>query len=124
RGISAVVTRYDGNVKALAPKLDLLDGRGAKSVARREDRRMILGLEELGQFGGGGGFAGAIDADDGDDREAGGRAIEGSSPPHPNPLPQWGRGRSSGRREGTLDFLLRNFKDCQAGAALGFVGLS
>ncbi len=53
-----------GDAEALGPHLELLDGGGAEGVGGGEHDLASLVMEELGELGGGGGLAGAIDADD------------------------------------------------------------
>jgi hypothetical protein len=60
----AVLRAFDeGDLEALGPDLELLDGSGAEGVGGGEDDAVALVVEEVGEFGGGGGFACAIDAD-------------------------------------------------------------
>ena len=61
-GIGLIGTGDDGNVEALPPEFELFDGGGAKGVAGGEHRDPALILDEVGEFGGGGGLAGPIDA--------------------------------------------------------------
>ena len=65
RGVGIVSPGDHGDVQPQAPELDLLDGRGAKSVAGGQHHPFTPGLEQLGQLGGGGCLAGAIDPHDG-----------------------------------------------------------
>jgi hypothetical protein len=63
-GRVAVLRAFDeGDLEAFGPNLELLDGSGAEGVCGSENDAVALVVEEVGEFGGGGGFAGAIDAD-------------------------------------------------------------
>ena len=53
-----------------APEFELLDGGGAEGVARGEQRGFVLRLDVVRELGGRGGLAGAVHADDGNDRRA------------------------------------------------------
>ena len=76
RGIGIVATGDDRDVEAFSPDLKLFDGRGAKGVARRQDRGVPLLENPVGKFGGGGGFARTVDADDGNDGQTPGLRVE------------------------------------------------
>ncbi len=64
RGIGARLLVNQFGVRALGPDGELLGGGGAKSVARGEDHFLSLLVQAIRQFADGGGFAGAVDADD------------------------------------------------------------
>ena len=67
----AVLRAFDeGDLEALGPDLELFDGRGAEGVGGGQDDAVALVVEEVGEFGGGGGFAGAVDADHEEDFRA------------------------------------------------------
>lgn len=53
----------DGGVEGIAEDLELLDGGGAIEVEGDEDGAFALFFEPVGELGGGGGFAGAVEAD-------------------------------------------------------------
>lgn len=60
----AVLRAFDeGDLEALGPDLELFDGSGAEGVGGGEYDAVALVVEEVGELGRGGGFAGAIDAD-------------------------------------------------------------
>ena len=59
-----------GHAEPLGPDLELADGAGAVGVGRREQHLPALALEPARELGGGGGLAGAVDADQQDDRRA------------------------------------------------------
>jgi hypothetical protein len=60
----AVLRAFDeGDLEALGPDLELLNGSGAEGVGGGEDDAVALVVKEVGEFGGGSGFAGAVDSD-------------------------------------------------------------
>ena len=69
-GVGAVGARDDGNFETFAPELELFDGGGAKRVASGQEGRLTARLDQVRQLGGGGGFARAVDADDGNDGQS------------------------------------------------------
>jgi hypothetical protein len=62
-GVAVLRAFDDGDLEAFGPDLELFDGRGAEGVGGGEDDAVALVVEEVGELGGGGGFACAIDAD-------------------------------------------------------------
>ena len=56
-----------GDLRPLAPDLQLLDRRGAKSVAGGEHYALSFSAKASGELADRGGLAGAVDADDEDD---------------------------------------------------------
>ena len=71
-GVSALAGLDEGDVGAGGPDFELLDGGGAEGVGGAEEDGAALAAVEGSEFAGGGGFAGAVDADHHDD--FGGRA--------------------------------------------------
>src|SRR3954470_2435394 len=66
-GVGALLVDVGADLRA--DLHELVDGRGAVDVARRQrDRRVVLGLEEAGELGGRGRLAGALQAGHEDDR--------------------------------------------------------
>ncbi len=68
RGGVPRLLRDDGDVVALSPALQLLARRGAKGVAGRQQNRLAAFLKMIGQLADRGGFSGAVDADQHDDK--------------------------------------------------------
>ena len=66
----------DLRAEPIAPNRELLDGGGAERVAGAEDDALALRLEELGELGDRGRFAGAVDAADHDHGRAGGGELD------------------------------------------------
>lgn len=75
-GVGIVLALHDLAAEALGPDAELLDGGGAEGISRGEEDAVALLLEEAGELGRGGGFAGAIDADDEDDLRLGGEGAQ------------------------------------------------
>ena len=67
RRIGAGVLGDDGDVEPPGPGLELLDGRGAEGVGRRQCQRQAPVFEVIRQLGNGGGLAHAVDPHDHDD---------------------------------------------------------
>lgn len=67
---------HDGEVEALSPADKLFHGSGAEGIGGGKQNGVALGFEEVAEFGGRGGFAGAIDPYDEEDGRlvVGGRA--------------------------------------------------
>ena len=63
RGVGVLSLRHDRHPVALAPRLQLRNGRGAERVAGREHQRAAFVLEPSRQLADGGGLAHAVDAD-------------------------------------------------------------
>ncbi len=78
-GVSALFGLDDRDVGALGPDLQLLDGGGAEGVGGAEQDGAALGAEEGGELAGGGGLAGAVDADHHDDFGGRGGMVDGLS---------------------------------------------
>ncbi len=66
-GVAALPGLDDGDVGAGGPDLELLDGGGAEGVGGAEQDGTSLSGEVGGELAGGGGLAGAVDADHHDD---------------------------------------------------------
>src|SRR5947207_13350141 len=62
--IATLLAGDDRSADALPPYLQLLDRRCSEGVAGGEQHAIILLLQPMGELADGGGFAGAIDADD------------------------------------------------------------
>lgn len=61
-GVGLVLADSDGEVEALGPRLQLFDGGGAKGVGGGDANGVTVDAEKVTELGGGGGFAGAVDA--------------------------------------------------------------
>lgn len=92
----------DFDADFLAEGLKLLDGGGAVGVGGGEEDALALAAQEFGEFGGGGGFAGALQADEHKKARLG--AVEGE------------RGD---RAEGGDEFLMDDFDDLLGGVEGG-----
>ena len=62
-GIAARRARHAGHAEPIGPDLELADGAGAIGIGRGEQHLPAFALEPPGELGGGGGLAGAVDAD-------------------------------------------------------------
>ena len=60
--ISLILSRHDGNVDAIGPDLELLNGRSAESVCSCEHDAVPVSFEIGRQFRHGSGFADPVDA--------------------------------------------------------------
>ena len=105
-GIRPIAAGDDFHLEAVAPHLDLLDGRGAERVAGGEQDGFFLRLEIMRQLGAGRGLSRAVDADDGDDRGA---------TRHREQV-RWGGGQV------LFHFGTRNREHIGPGGAPGFIG--
>ncbi len=77
-GVGVLLVFDDLDAGALGPDGELLDGGGSEGIAGGEDDFFVLGGEVGGEFGDGGGFAGAVDAGDHDDGGWCGGEVEGA----------------------------------------------
>ena len=75
-GVGAHLVLDDLHVDAAGPDGELLDGGGAEGVAGGDHHGFALVFQVLAELGDGGGFAGAVDAGDEDDRGAAGGEFE------------------------------------------------
>ena len=66
-GVAALRAAHHLDADAVAPRGQLVDGRGTERVGRAQGHREVLGDEDPGDLADGGGLAGAVDADDEDD---------------------------------------------------------
>lgn len=107
-GVGTVGAGDDRGMESFAPEFELFDGGGAEGIAGGEDGGEVLLLEVVGEFGGGGGFSGAVDADDRDDGELVGEEFEGGIE----------------LVEAFFDLGTGELEDIDAGFALGFEGLA
>jgi len=69
-GVSAVIAGDNRYFQSLAPDFELFNRGGAEGVARGEQRDLSACLKPMRELGAGGGFSGAVDADDRDHRRA------------------------------------------------------
>ena len=111
-GVGFVAAGDDVAAGALAPDLELFDGGGAEGVAGDEHGFHALFGVELRQFADGGGFAGAVDADDEHDMRLE-RAVDDQR------LRDWGEdgGDFVGQRQ--FDFVFPHFLAEAAAAEVG-----
>ncbi len=81
-GVAALLGLDDLDVGALGPDFELLDGGGAEGVGGAEEDGSGWSIFSAGEVGGelagGGGFAGAVDADHHDDLGRGGGVFDGA----------------------------------------------
>ena len=105
--VRPVSSRNDLDLQPLAPVLDLLDGRRAERVARRQQRRLPARLHQVRQLGRGRGLA---------------RPVHAHNRNHRQPL---GRFAQFGlvRCQALFHLAPRDGEHIQPRAALGFVGL-
>ena len=97
-GIRALAGTDHVHTRAIGPDLELVDGRGAESVGRADDRRLPLALQLIRELANRRRLAGAVDADDEDDARR----------------PGWGARRVPGRPSGGCE----RFPRVRAGAAI------
>jgi hypothetical protein len=107
RRVGSVGSRNDRDLQPLAPEFDLLNRRRAEGVARRQQGGLPARLDQVRQLGGGGGLAGAVDADNRYHRQ----------PSRPSAKPGPIRGQA------VLDFAPRDREHISARAALRLVSL-
>lgn len=76
-GVGLVLAADELDADAVCPRGELLDGRGAEGIGGGEEDGVPVGLEAMGEFSDGGGFACAVDADEEDGAGAIGVGGEG-----------------------------------------------
>ena len=76
--VAALAGLDDVDAGALRPDFELLDGGGAEGIGCAEQDGAALGAEERSELAGGGGLAGAVDANHHDDFRWGGGVRDGA----------------------------------------------